>query len=58
MKKMYAGSEWLQQQLNALKKVSSKKNVVTEMSQLGIKAADLLGEWQYGIYHLSQKEPC
>lgn len=52
----YAGADWMQTQLDALHKINPKKHPQTELSQLGKKVADFLGDWQYGIYHLSQKE--
>lgn len=52
----YAGSDWVQQQLDALHKINPRKHPETQLSSIGKKAADFLGEWQYGIYHLHQKE--
>ncbi len=52
----YAGADWLQEQLDALHKINPKKHHEMRLSPLGRKAADFLGEWLYGIYHLSQKE--
>lgn len=52
----YAGADWMQEQLDALHKIAPKKYPEVKMSPLAIKVADFLGEWVYGIYHLSQKE--
>ena len=52
----YAGADWMQEQLNALHKLNDKKHPEITLSSLGRKVADLLGDWQRGIYHLDQKE--
>ncbi len=43
MSELYAGKEWLAESLG-----------ITELSPLGEKVADLLGDWKAGIYHLDQ----
>jgi hypothetical protein len=45
---MAEGSEWIKAQLPFWRPG-------TEMSGLGVRVADLLGEWKYGIYHLDPK---
>jgi hypothetical protein len=45
---MAEGSEWIKAQLQYWRPG-------TEMSELGVRVADLLGEWQGGIYHLDPK---
>jgi len=40
----YAGFEWL------------KRNTKREISPLGERVAELLGEWAYGLYHLDKIE--
>jgi len=40
----YAGLEWL------------KRNTKREISPLGERVAELLGEWASGIYHISDVE--
>jgi hypothetical protein len=52
----YEGAAWMQRQLTALNKINPRKNPDRKLSGLGVKVADFLGEWQFGIYHLSQKE--
>jgi hypothetical protein len=52
----YAGADWMQRQLDALHRINPKKHSEIKLSSLGVKVADFLGEWQYGIYHLNQKE--
>lgn len=51
----YAGAGWIQDQLDALHRSNPKKYPLVQMSPIGVRAADLLGEWQYGIYHLSNQ---
>ena len=51
----FAGAEWMQDQLDASHKSNPSKHPEVKMAPLGIKAADLLGEWQRGIYHLQMR---
>jgi len=39
----YAGSDWV------------RKDIAKDLSELGEIAANLLGDWQLGIYHLTKK---
>lgn len=52
----YAGADWLQEQLNAAHKINPNKNPEVVISELGIKVANLLGEWQRGIYHMEHSK--
>ena len=52
----FAGSEWMQNQLNCRFKINPKKHSKVILSDLGKDVADLLGDWQRGIYHLNYTE--
>jgi hypothetical protein len=52
----YQGADWMQRQLSALNQINPRKHPDRKLSSLGVKVADFLGEWQFGIYHLHQKE--
>lgn len=53
----HAGSEWIRAQLPHVNKDRKgiAKNPNSEMSDLGVAVADLLGVLFYGIYHLDHK---
>jgi hypothetical protein len=52
----FAGADWMQSQLDCLHHINPKRNRERILSNFGKDVADLLGEWQRGIYHLNQTE--
>jgi hypothetical protein len=51
----YAGADWMQQTLSAWRDAHPGKYPAA-LSELGKNVADFLGEWQYGIYHLHNRD--
>jgi hypothetical protein len=49
-KSVYAGAEWVQLQLDA--RAKRKKQQPVRLSEFGIAVADLLGDLEFGIYHI------
>jgi hypothetical protein len=53
----FKGAEWIQENLDAAHRLSKgRKGQPKIMSELGKRVANLLGDWQRGIYHISQRD--